>query len=156
MDDRPHIFVDPSELGRAQLRSMGQGFGAVLDAFTRAAGPDLARVAMPVSMRGETLTLRCASASWVQAIRFQEAELIASLATELPDVPISRIRTVTGTVSAQVAEQRPGPPTAPPLAPLADADAARLEELASRIANPQLAARVLAAAEACTRRGASS
>jgi hypothetical protein len=135
---------------------MGQGFGLVLDAFTRAAGPELAKVAMPVSMRGETLTLRCASASWVQAIRFQEAELIAALRRELPDVTIQRIRTITGTVPAQVAAQRTGPPPALPLAPLAPADAVRLEALAAQISNPELAARVLAAAQACARRGASS
>ena len=155
MDDRPQPFVDIAELSRSQLRGMGHGFGLVLEAFARAAGPEVARVAMPVSLRGETLTLRCASASWVQAIRFQESELITRLRMELPDGSVTRIRTITGSVAPTVSSSPQARADAPPLAPLAAGEDVRLDALVAGITNPKLAAQVRAAAEASARRGAS-
>jgi hypothetical protein len=155
MDDRPDIFVDPTELGRAQLRSMGHGFGLVLEAFRRAAGPELARVALPVSLRGGTLTLRCASASWVQAIGFQERELLTRLAAEVPDLELTRIRTITGSVAPELSTGRAQDRDAPPLAPLQAGEAARLDALVAGITDPALAGKLRAAAEASVRRARS-
>lgn len=155
MDDRPDIFVDPTDLGRARLRSMGGGFGLVLEAFGRIAGPELSRVAMPVALRGATLTIRCASASWVQAIGFQEAELLAALQRELPGVEVTRIRAVTGSVAPSVSNTPANTAAAPPLAPLAAGETERLDALVAGIADPDLAARVRAAAEAASRRARS-
>ncbi|MBC7461497.1 MAG: DUF721 domain-containing protein [Thermoleophilia bacterium] len=152
MDDRPNIFVDPADLGRAQLRGMGSGFGLVLEAFGRIAGPALARVALPVALRGGTLTIRCASASWVQAIGFQEAELLAALHRELPSLALTRIRAVTGSVAPSVSSTPGQAPAAPPLAPLPAGESARLDALVAGISDATLAARVRAAAEASARR----
>ncbi|MCW2949073.1 MAG: Dna[CI] antecedent, DciA [Thermoleophilia bacterium] len=156
MDDRPQPFIDLADLSRTQLRGMGRGFGGVLEAFTRAAGPEIAQVAMPVSLRSETLTVRCVSASWAQTLGFEASALLERLRAELPEgVVVRRIRTVTGSVAPALSTTPTSAQTAPPLAPLAPADEARLDALVAAIDDPALAAKVRAAASASMRRGAS-
>lgn len=139
-------FTDLANLTARHFDQVGGGFGRVISAFQRAAGPELAQVATPVSLRSGVLKVRCASAAWAQAIGFMEHDLLSGLRAQLPGTSIDRISASAGAAPAPSA-----PPPAPPPPPLDAAAEQRLEELVAPIADPALRARVLAAARAAER-----
>lgn len=134
---------------------MGDGFGRIVSAFARAAGPEIARIATPVSLKDGVLRVRCSSASWAQSLRFNEGELLPRLNAALPGYRIERLHATAGGIQladpAVEREQR----TAARRGVLAELDEQaqhRLDELVAGIADPALRQRVRAAAEASARR----
>lgn len=149
---QPHEFEDVSELLQRQLERVGGPFARISAAFARAAGPDLARVAVAASLKGTTLRVRCASASWAQSVSFMQRELLERLAAECPDVTITRISATGDGVPLPPQVEVPDPRAPQPgrpreLTPLDTETRDRLERLAAGIADPVVRASVLRAAE---------
>ncbi|MCW2926382.1 MAG: hypothetical protein JWM86_350 [Thermoleophilia bacterium] len=140
-------MTDSTEALRRGLAGIGDGFGSVVTAFHAAVGPELARVATPSSLKRGTLTVRCSSASWAQTLTMMELDLVERLAPRLGKGTVTRIVARAG---------GPPPPLEPtreaPLEPLDAASEASCEALVADIADPELRARVLAAAKASARR----
>lgn len=160
-DDQPRpasaaSFIDMSDMARGRLERMGGDLGRVIGAYAKAAGPQLAQVTTPVSLKRGVLRVQCASASWAQSLTFVQAQLLQQLAAELPGVQITSIRAVVGARPAapRPAEAiAPAPPRAPlDPSPLDEATDAGLRRAAEAIDDPDLRARVLAAARTATRR----
>ena len=147
----PQRMQDGSAALRAGLGSLGQGFGSVVATFHEVVGPEMARVATPTSLKAGTLTIRCSSAAWAQTITMMELDLIDRLAPRLG----------AGTVTHVVARAGGPPPRlepdAPaPLQPVDPATQHRLEAMVAGIDDPDLRARMLAAAIATARRRAAT
>jgi len=149
MDESPRFnqMTDASAALRASLDGIGRGFGSIVALFHDVVGPGLAQVATPTSLRDGTLTIRCTSASWAQAIGLREHDLLARFSEQLGPGTITRIHARAGLGSTPPA---PAPP--PPLPPVRETDSRALEALVAEIPDAALRARVLAAAEATARR----
>ncbi len=78
--------------------------GEVQRVWEQAAGPQIAREARPVSEREGTVTLQCASATWMQEIELMGPMLVAKLNEHLGS---ERVTAVRATMSG-----RRGPPRA--------------------------------------------
>lgn len=140
---------DASDALRAGLGGLGRGFGSVVATFHEVVGPDLARVATPTSLRDGTLTIRCSSAAWAQTITMMELDLVDRLAPRLGAGVVTRIVARAGGPPPRL---EPQPAPAPP--PLDEATTRRLEAMVAGIDDPDLRARMLAAAVATARRRA--
>jgi len=150
---QPSDFTDAAELTGRRLDGVGRGFGEVVRVFHEVVGADLARMATPVKLRrdhktGEqTLVVRCVSASWAQQIGFMELDLLDRLRSALPAFTATRIHARAGAPAP-----RPVAPPPPELTSLTPERAAYLTHLTETISDPELRARVLAAALAAERR----
>jgi hypothetical protein len=138
---------DGAEALRAGLGNLGRGFGSVVATFHEVVGPDLARVATPTSLRNNTLTIRCSSAAWAQTITMMELDLVERLAPRLGRGTVTRIVARAGGPPPRL---EPQAPVEPP--PVDEAVKARMEALVAHIEDPDLRARMLAAAIATARR----
>lgn len=149
--DHPH----PQRLRSAQdllgagLATIGGDLGRIVGAWPRIVGARLARVSTPSSLKGGTLRVRCASASWAQSLAGSELQLLDRLADELGPGVVTRIHARAGGPAPRL-EEEPAPPA--PLPPLDPARLAQLEQLVAHIEDPALRARLLAAATATERR----
>ena len=143
-------ILDASALTQRELRRIGGAFALIAAAFVEAAGPDIARAATPVSLRGGVLRLRCASSSWATTISFMQTELIERLGT-LVDLEATPIKSIVATAGG-MPPARPAPPAAPVLAPLDEAERSRLTQLTASIDDPLLREQVLRAMINSTRR----
>lgn len=144
---RHQQLTDGADALRGGLGRIGGGFGSIVASFHAVVGPDLAKVATPTSLRRGTLTIRCSSSSWAQTINMMELDLVERLALRVGRGTVTRI-----VARAGGPPPPPEPSAAPPLQPLDEPAAARLEQLVERIDDPDLRARVLAAARASERR----
>jgi hypothetical protein len=139
----------------ARLLSGGLGriagdLGRVVGSWPAIVGPQLARVSTPSALRDGTLRIRCASASWAQTINGNELQLLERLERELGAGVVSRINARAGGPAPRL---EPEPP-AEVLPDLDGAQTARLEQLVASVDDPDLRARLLAAATATARRRA--
>ncbi|MCW2925490.1 MAG: hypothetical protein JWM98_2894 [Thermoleophilia bacterium] len=141
-----------SLLGRG-FDDIGDGFGRIVTVFRDVAGPDLARVATPTSLKRGTLTVRCSSASWAQTVSMMELELVGRLSRRLGRGTVQRIVARAGGPPARVDEPQ-GVPRPAPLPQLPADQDARLEAMVAGIDDPVLRDRVLAAARAAAQRRA--
>ncbi len=145
----PQSMRDGADALRARLSGLGRGFGSVVATFHEVVGPELARVATPTSLRDGTLMIRCSSAAWAQTISMMELDLVERLAPRLGRGTVTRLVARAGGPPPRL-EPQPAP-----VPPPADADTtARMEALVAHIEDPELRARVLAAAIATARRRA--
>ena len=143
----PQSMQDGTDALRAGLGQLGRGFGSVVATFHDVVGPDLARVATPTALRNGTLTIRCSSAAWAQTVSMMELDLVDRLAPRLGPGTVVRIVARAGGPPPELEPQpRPVPP------PVDPATQARMEALVAHIDDPQLRAKMLAAAIATARR----
>ena len=142
-------MADGAEALRAGLGGLGRGFGSVVATFHEVVGPDLARVATPTALRNGTLSIRCSSSAWAQTISMMELDLVDRLAPRLGPGVVTRIVARAGGPPPRLeAQPRPEPP------PVDEATKARMEALVAHIDDPELRAKMLAAAIATARRRA--
>jgi hypothetical protein len=132
------------------LGRLAGDLGRVVGAWPAVVGAQLARVSTPSGLRDGTLRIRCASASWAQTINGNELQLLDRLERELGKGVVRRIHARPGGPAPQL-EPEPVKELLPDLDPVATA---RLEQLVAHIADPELRARLLAAATASARRRA--
>jgi hypothetical protein len=119
----------------------------VVATFHEVVGPDLARVATPTSLRDGTLSIRCSSSAWAQTITMMELDLVERLAPRLGRGVVTRVVARAGGPPPRLEPQpRPEPP------PVDEATQARMEALVAHIDDPELRAKMLAAAIATARR----
>ena len=155
----PTNFIDMSAIARNRLQQMGGDIGRIIAVFDQAVGPQLAQVAVPVSLKRGVLRVQCSSASWAQSLTFLEVELLTKLRAACPGVELRTIRTAVGNAPAAQAQRAPATQTAPPRvsqAPIDEPTDAALRAAAAAITDPQLRERVLAAARSSTRRSRES
>jgi hypothetical protein len=150
-DRRRHSRLTPaaSLLGDG-LASVGGDLGRVVGIWPAVVGERLARVTTPARLRDGTLQVRCASASWAQTLGGIELQLLERLDRQLGPGRVRRIHARAGGPAPRLEVEKPPPP----LAPLAPGDKAQLEQLVAHVEDPDLRARLLAAAVASTRRRA--
>ncbi len=145
----PQSMRDGADALRAGLGDLGRGLGALVATFHEVVGPELARVATPTALRDGTLSIRCSSAAWAQTITMMELDLVDRLEPHLGRGVVTRIVARAGGPPPRVEAQ---PMLKPP--PLDAATHARLEAMVAGIPDPDLRARMLAAAVATARRRA--
>lgn len=143
------LMTDSTEALRRGLSGIGDGFGNVVAAFHQVVGPELARVATPSSLKRGTLTVRCSSASWAQTLTMMELDLVERLAPRLGRGTVTRIVARAGGPPPPLERHKEAP-----LEPLGADEEAACEALVAEIEDPELRARVLAAARASARRRA--
>lgn len=145
----PQSMRDASDALRAGLGRIGRGFGSIVATFHDVVGPDLAKVATPTSLREGTLTIRCSSSAWAQTLTMMELDLIDRLNQRLGRGVVTRIVARAGGPPPRL--ERQPEPVPPPI----DAESeARLEAMVAHVEDPDLRARMLAAAVATARRRA--
>ncbi len=143
----PQSLRDGADALRTGLGGLGRGFGSVVATFHEVVGPELARAATPTSLRNGTLMVRCSSAAWAQTITMMELDLVDRLAPRLGAGTVTRVVARAGGPSPQL---EPQPPPEPP--PVDPDTQARMEAIVASIPDPELRARILAAAIATARR----
>jgi hypothetical protein len=132
------------------LATVGGDLGRVVGVWPAVVGDRLARVTTPARLRDGTLQVRCASASWAQTLNGIEQELLERLDEQLGRGRVRRIHARAGGPAPRLDVE----PPPPPLPPLAAGDREQLEQLVAHIDDPDLRARLLAAAVATARRRA--
>ncbi|MBC7643535.1 MAG: DUF721 domain-containing protein [Thermoleophilia bacterium] len=148
MDNDLDITNISSQLDR-RFGRLGGGFGAVIAAWERVVGHQIARHAMPTSLREGILRVRCDDATWTSEIMHMGPTIARRLQDELGQKALSQLKAYTGRVG-YVSER--AEPAIAPLPPLDASTASELSSLARKIADPELRARVLRAMTACTAR----
>lgn len=131
------------------LASIGGQLGAIVAAWPRIVGPQLAAVSTPAGLRDGTLRVRCASASWAQSLNGNELQLLERIARHVGPEAVRRVHARAGGPAPQAEIEATAPP--PPLSP---AEEQRLRELVEDVPEGQLRERILAAAIASARRRA--
>ncbi len=145
----PQSMADGAEALRVGLGQLGRGFGSVVATFHEVVGPELARVATPTGLRNGTLSIRCSSSAWAQTISMMELDLVERLAPRLGRGTVTHIVARAGGPPPRLEPQaRPEPPAAD------EATIARMEAMVAHIEDPELRAKMLAAAIATARRRA--
>jgi predicted nucleic acid-binding Zn ribbon protein len=143
--DRP-----PSNAGALQalapalaqaLRQRGLGhlvlFGEIVRHWSDIAGPQLAAVTQPQSIRARVLFITVSDAIWLQQITFYQAQLLENIRSVLGDVAITRLHfTLVMSSSQQPAlappKQEPGP------VPLTAVEQQQMQASTAGIADPDL------------------
>jgi len=148
MDNDLDIGSISSQLDR-RFGRLGGGFGVVLAAWERVVGHQIARHAMPTSLREGILRVRCDDATWTSEIMHMGPAIARRLHDELGQRAPRQLKAYTGRVG--YVPEAPEP-VADPLPELDDSTQAQLALLAQKIVDPELRARVLRAMTACTAR----
>lgn len=133
------------------LGALAGDLGRIVGAWPSIVGGELARVSTPSALRDGTLRIRCASSSWAQTINGNELQLLDRLERALGAGVVRRINARAGGAAPRLEAE---PAARAPLASLDPAQVAELERLVAGVADPQLRARLLAAATATAQRRA--
>lgn len=148
---RPRNRLTPAaDLLPGGLGSIGGDLGRVVGAWPAIVGDKLARVTTPSRLREGVLHVRCASASWAQALLGTELQVMDRIAAQLGEGLVVRLTARAGGPAPRV-EVNPAPAPLPDLT--ADQHAA-MDDLVATISDPELRARMRAAASATARRRA--
>lgn len=157
MDDELPRPRDAAALIASAFGGIGDGFGLVIAAWERAAGPQVAQVATPSRLHDGELRLRCTSSAWASEVALMHAELAERMNGELaamgatPSLRVTSIRARAGRPTSP--HPRPAaPPLAPPLPPLDAASQERAATLTATLPPGPIRDRVQAAIEATARR----
>ena len=144
----PDIGGISSQVNR-RFGRLGGGFGAVIAAWERVVGHQIARHAMPTSLREGVLRVRCDDATWASEIMHMGPTIARRLQDELGQQAPRQVKAYTGRVGSVPASAET---VVDPLPQLDEATGERLAQMAARIDDPQLRARVLRAMTACVAR----
>lgn len=149
-DDRHDQLVPAQGLIADGLGAIGGDLGRIVAAWPQVVGDRLARVSTPSRLTDQTLSVRCASASWAQSLNGNELDVLDRLAARVGDGVVTRIVARAGGPAPRVEVE----PPAPLEQDVDPATRARLEAMVAGIDDPQLRARMLAAAIATGQRRA--
>ena len=143
--DRP-----PSNAGALQalapalaqaLRQRGLGhlvlFGEIVRHWSDIAGPQLAAVTQPQSIRARVLFIMVSDAIWLQQITFYQAQLLENIRSVLGDVAITRLHFTLVMSSSQQPALAP-PRQEPEPLPLTAVEEQQMQESTVGIADPDL------------------
>ena len=147
--DRNDRLTPAADLLSSGLGAIGGDIGRIVAAWPAIVGERLAAVTTPAGLRQGTLRVRCASASWAQALSGMELDVLDRIAARLRPGTVTRLHARAGGPAPRV-EEEPEPQR--PLRELDPADRAQLESLVETIDDPDLRARLLHAADASMRR----
>jgi predicted nucleic acid-binding Zn ribbon protein len=147
--DTQHRLTSAAELVQQGLGTLGGDLGRIVAAWPLLVGERLARVSTPASLRDGRLRVRCASASWAQAINGIELQLLERLDAQLAPGQVTSITARAGGPAPRLEDDRT---VRAPLAPLPEHRIAELRALVAHVADAQLRERLLAAAIAAERR----
>lgn len=103
------------------------------------AGPQIAVVAQPESIRGQMLFITVRDAIWLQQVTFYQAQLLGNIRRELGDVPIARLH-FTLAASRRRLQSRPTAANAdtPSFVPLTAEEKQQVGAGVTTIADPDL------------------
>ena len=123
------------------LRQRGLGHLVLLGQIVRhwhaIAGPQLAAVTQPESIRARVLFLTVSDAIWLQQITFYQAQLLANIRSVLGNVAITRLHFTLARSSTQRSVLFPPEEGREPL-PLTRVEEQRMQEDTASIADPDL------------------
>jgi predicted nucleic acid-binding Zn ribbon protein len=123
------------------LRQRGLGRVALLGQILRhwhvIAGPQLAAVTQPESIRARVLFITVSDAIWLQQITFYQAQLLENIRGVLGNVAITRLHFTLAMSSARWSVLSPAEEEPEPL-PLTVAEAQQMQEDTAHIADPGL------------------
>jgi hypothetical protein len=123
------------------LRQRGLGhlvlFGKIVRHWHDIAGPQLAAVTQPESIRARVLFIMVCDAIWLQQITFYQAQLLENIRSVLGDVAITRLHF---TLAMSASRQPVLPPPEPGLGPvpLTAGEEQQMRESTAGIADPDL------------------
>jgi hypothetical protein len=140
----------PSNVGALQalapalvqaLRQRGLGhvvlFGEIVRHWYAIAGPQLAAVTQPESIRARVLFIMVRDAIWLQQITFYQAQLLENIRSILGDVAITRLHFTLAMSSLRQPVLLPPEPGQEPV-PFTAAEEQQMQESTAGIADPDL------------------
>ncbi|MGE3539400.1 MAG: DUF721 domain-containing protein [Candidatus Tectimicrobiota bacterium] len=123
------------------LRQCGLGhlvlLGELLQHWPEIAGPQLAAVTQPESIRARVLFITVRDAIWLQQVTFYQAQLLDNIRRVLHDVPITKLHFTLAMSAPQHAVLSPPEAAHTPMA-LSAADTQQVWEGTADIADPEL------------------
>ena len=123
------------------LRQRGLGhlvlLGQIVQHWHAIAGPQLAAVTQPESIRARVLFITVSDAIWLQQITFYQAQLLANIRSVLGNVAITRLHFMLAMASAQRPVLSPAEEQLEPV-PLTVAEEQQMQEGTAHIADPDL------------------
>jgi hypothetical protein len=125
-------------LGRFRLTAAANEFRAV-DAWREVAGPVLARVSRPQSLRGGVLRVRVLSSAWCQELSFQRDVVLHRYRERLGAGVVRDLRFEVGALGPETPDRPAAPEAEIRAAPVSETDRAVIEQ-AVQGADPEMAA----------------
>jgi hypothetical protein len=123
------------------LRRRGLGhlvlLGRIVQHWRTIAGPQLAVVTQPESIRTRVLFVTVSDAIWLQQITFYQAQLLENIRSVLGDVPITRLHFMLAMSSSRQPVLSP-PEEGLELLPLTAVEEQQMQESTAGIADPDL------------------
>ena len=123
------------------LRQRGLGhlvlLGRIVQHWHTIAGPQLAVVTQPESIRTRVLFVTVSDAIWLQQITFYQAQLLENIRSVLGDVPITRLHFMLAMSSSRQPVLSP-PEEGLELLPLTAVEEQQMQEGTASIADPDL------------------
>ena len=123
------------------LRQRGLGhlvlLGQIVQHWPAIAGPQLAAVTQPESIRARVLFITVSDAIWLQQITFYQAQLLANIRSVLGNVAITRLHFTLAMSSARQPVLPPPEEGLEPL-PLTTVEEQQMQEGTASIADPEL------------------
>jgi hypothetical protein len=123
------------------LRQRGLGhlvlLGQIVQHWHAIAGPQLATVTRPDSIRARVLFVTVSDAIWLQQITFYQAQLLANIRSVLGDVAITKLHFTLAMSSARQPVLPPPEQGLEPL-PLTTVEEQQMQEGTASIADPEL------------------
>ena len=123
------------------LRQRGLGhlvlLGQIIRHWQAIAGPQLAAVTQPESIRARVLFVTVSDAIWLQQITFYQAQLLKNIRRILGDVPIAKLHFTLAMSSSRQPVLSPPAEDLEPL-PLTAAEEQQMQEGTASIADPDL------------------
>jgi predicted nucleic acid-binding Zn ribbon protein len=112
-------------------------FGEIVRHWPDIAGPQLAAVTQPESIRARVLFIMVSDAIWLQQITFYQAQLLENIRSVLGDVAITRLHFTLAMSSSRQPALAP-PEQGPAPLPLTAVEAQQMQESTAGIADPDL------------------
>lgn len=142
----PEALQAMAPLVAQTLRQRGLGhlllLARLIQHWPAIAGPQLAAVTQPDSIRGRVLFITVCDAIWLQQVTFYQAQLLENIRSVLGDVSMSRLHFTLALSSRQPASPAPAafPEAETHTAPVAltAEEAQQLQEATAHIADPEL------------------
>jgi len=123
------------------LRQRGLGhlvlLGQIIRSWHVIAGPQLAAVTQPESIRARVLFITVSDAIWLQQITFYQAQLLENIRSVLGDVPITKLHFTLAMSSSRQPVLFPPEEDLEPL-PLTAVEEQQMQEGTASIADPDL------------------
>src|SRR5215510_67176 len=123
------------------LRQRGLGhlvlLGQIIQHWHAIAGPQLAAVTQPESIRARVLFVTVSDAIWLQQITFYQAQLLENIRSVLGDVPIAKLHFTLATSSSRQPVLSPSEEDLESL-PVTAMEEQQMQESTASIADPEL------------------